>query len=334
MKKVCKIGYDNGFGNQDMTGPRGSINVASHLSEPRGDAIVEQMGLGKDSATERPVHIEFNGGDDVFSYYAGLGAHKKGTAVRSLAYSRLTDGSPLTRALFYATMTAYIGQDDSASTKPRTPIAIWCALPIDTMRSNAVEQTRAGVRDWMVGQHDWEADGIGHRVKIENVDIASQPMAALYDFVLDGKGIVVEDKIPLLDGLIGVISIGMNDLAFMVIDEMEIDEGATASYQSGVASLLERAGNIDRMDVRLRRNLNDPIFDKPKASWYADLLAKSRAAWGQDGWKDFGAILAIGGGVLTADDTLRGYYGDPLYIPKNPVTTVSSGMFKRGQFDG
>ena len=320
MAKVCIKGYDNGFGNQDLVGRSGAVNVASHLAEPFADEIAESVGLREADDSNKPALIEFNGDAGTTRYYTGLGAHLKGTPVRSQDYSRLSAGGPLSRALFYASLTAYIKKAEG-STKPRTPLSIWSAMPLDTMRSGIADKTKADVRSWMTGQHNWIADGEEHRVKVDNVNLASQPMAALYDYVLDGNGNVRENKLPELQGEIGVISIGMNDLAFMVIDGMSISEGKTRSYTSGVSFMLDRAtrgksSDIERMDIRLRRNVNDPIFTAPKGAWRDEIQGKSREAWGQDGWRGFERILCIGGGVLVCKGDLIDYYGDLLHISR------------------
>ncbi|KXK57331.1 MAG: hypothetical protein UZ07_CHB004000723 [Chlorobi bacterium OLB7] len=56
-------------------------------------------------------------------------------------------------------------------------------LPLQTM-GEEMKEARIGLRKWLAGPHEWKADGTDYRVTVERVRWTSQPVGALFDFVL------------------------------------------------------------------------------------------------------------------------------------------------------
>lgn len=312
------IGEDLGMGSNKLYGPHGSAILPSQVASVTGQVFADQFGF---RTRKPPLRLHLNGMD----FFVGQGAHDWGRAVENLDYDRLT-GVPETRAIIYGCLTQYIEQRGPLD----DPVQMTVGLPLDPLSGPDAQSNADGTRQWLRGQHIWEANGKTYQVTISDVRITSQPTGALFDYLLDDTGQFIPDRKAHFNEEIGIVSIGFNSVELMAIKERTPIQSMTAGRTSGVRRLLELLNNqnlysLGELDDRLRSGSLDVKTALPV--WGREVSGQIEKTWGQR-WRRFARIIAVGGGAILLKEHLVERFNGKVYIPADPVLAISHGLYK------
>ena len=96
-------------------------------------------------------------------------------------------------------------------------INLWVGLPIATLMGADAAATHKAVPEFLRGPHTWTANGVAHEIDVNNVIVASQPVGALFDYLLTEQGEMLPDKKALFKQELGILGIGMNTVDLLVV---------------------------------------------------------------------------------------------------------------------
>ena len=308
------MAFDPGFGNIKIYGPNGGLVMQSCVAVRRGDSTGRMTGL---RTTRKPLCVE----TDVGAFYVGEGAHDWGQPVESLDFSRLT-GAPEMIALFLGSMSRYgLAQD---------PVDLIVGLPIETLAGEEAKATQQAVRGFLRGEHAWCTDGQAHTVTIERVQVTSQPVGAMFDYLLTDDGEMPTSRRAAFRAEIGILGIGMNTVELLAVRNGAAVQRFTAGETLGVRRLLELVNPQDlyslaELDAQLRAgNINTssaiPI-------WQGEVIGFLERAWGKSA-RRFRTVVLVGGGALLLREALLRRFKDKAYIPNDPVMATARGLYK------
>jgi hypothetical protein len=315
--KMISVGFDGGFGGMKIWSHAGGLEMLSQVATNGGGHFEGMIGLKQ---TERPLMIETVDGQ----FYVGARSHNYGRRVENMGFDRF-GGSPEMRAMVYGIFTKYIETNGAFD----APLSIMVGLPL-AMMGEDLKESRLAIRRWMIGRHDWEANGKPYSVEVGRVRWNSQPVGALFDYVMNFDGQPVAGHERALRERIGVLSVGMNTVEKMVIDNQTLNEALTDSDKLGVRRLLELTGvkmSIGERDVMLR-NGNLKYKDKLPV-WASEVNGCIERKWGED-LESFAAVLVVGGGALLLGNMLNLVAGgvNKAVVSENPVLSIASGLYK------
>jgi len=315
--KMISVGLDGGFGAVKMWSEEGGLEMLSQVAVNGGSHLEGMIGLKHE---ERPLMIETVDGQ----FYVGERSHNYGRKVENMSYDRF-GGAPEMRVMVYGIFTKYI----QAHGTFKGPLSVMVGLPLQMMGED-LKESRLMIRKWMMGRHEWKADGQPYTVEIGRVRWNSQPTGALFDYVMNFNGSPVDGHERALRERIGVLSIGMNTLEKMVIDNQTVNESLTSSEKLGVRRLLDLVNNkmsIGERDVMLRSG-NLKYKDKLPI-WASEVNGSIEDTWGE-ALGSFAAVLVVGGGAmllgnylnLVADGVNKAVLAD------NAVLSICCGLYK------
>ena len=184
-------------------------------------------------------------------------------------------------------------------TKTNT-VNLWAGLPIATLMGADADTTAKAVQDFLRGPHTWHADGVERRLDVATVVTASQPVGAMFDYLLTDKGEMTPDKKLIYKREIGILGIGMNTVDLLVVAGGAPVERFTLGANAGVRRLLELTNSdglysLAERDDQLRAGTLDLSTAQPV--WAREVLGLIEQTW-ETKFKRFGAIVVVGGGSL------------------------------------
>jgi hypothetical protein len=272
---------------------------------------------------KRPMAVQFDGG----SFYVGEKAHEYGRPVENLDFDRLT-GAPEMRALLYASLAQY--QDENGPFD--APISLMVGLPLQMMMGEGAKAYQDGVKKWLRGEHEFEVDGITHRVEGEQARLTSQPVGALFDYVVNDQGEIQKDRAHAMLDEVGVISVGFNTLELLVVKDQGAVERFTAGNTVGVRRLLElmnRDGlySLGELDEKLRAGRLREELKNALPVWSREVNGEIEKRWGGS-FRRFVRVLIVGGGALLLKDALTSQFNGKAWSPDQPVMSIARGLWK------
>ena len=312
------LGEDLGMGANKLYGSTGSLQFLSQVAMNGSQHLSGVIGLRQ---LLRPLQIKTQHG----SFYTGEGAHDYGRPVENLDFDRLT-GSPEMMALFYGSITRY-QQQHGAITQP---IVMMGGLPLQMMSGDTAKEFANQVRTRFKGTHKWLADGREEQIQIAEVKLIPQPVAALFDYVLDEEGKFIPDLAGLLKSEVGILSVGFNTLELLVVRDRAPVERFTAGQTVGVRRLLElvNTGNmysLGELDSALRAGRLDITNALPV--WAREVNGEIEKRWGV-AFKRFARVIVVGGGALLLKEHLTRQFNGKAVLPDNPVLSIARGLYK------
>lgn len=209
-------------------------------------------------------------------------------------------------------------------------VNVWVGLPIAALMGESADETRRQVVGWLQGEHEWLANSERCRLEVANAIVASQPVGAMFDYLLTDKGEMTAEKKATFKREIGVLGVGMNTVDLLVVNAGAPVERFTSGSNVGVRRLLELANrdglySLAEMDEQLRSGSLDLSLVKP--IWAREVLGQIEKTW-ETQFKRFSAIVAVGGGsVLLRDELLKRFAGKAV-IPDDPVIATARGLHK------
>ena len=220
------LAFDPGYGNIKLYGTRGSLVLSSAVATATRERVHTMSGL---RLARPPMRVETEAG----AFYIGQGAHDWGRPVENLDFDRLV-GGPELLALFLGAISQY---------GPRSwRIDLIVGLPIGSLMSDDAEVTKRAVRGFLQRIHAWHADEAEYTATIQTVRITSQPVGAMFDYLLNERGEMPADRRAKFQGEIGILGIGMNTVEVLVVRNRTPVQRFTAGETLGVRRLLELAG--------------------------------------------------------------------------------------------
>lgn len=317
------LALDPGYGNIKLYGAKGTLVMQSAVSVGGAHAVRPMAGL---KAAKPPLRIETLAG----RFYVGEGAHDWGRPIETLDFDRLT-GSPELMALLYGTLTRYEVPDE--------PLNLIVGLPLHALVDVDAAATQVAVRAALRGTHTWSADGLPHTVTVDTVRITSQPVGAMFDYLLDDAGQLPLGRRLAVKDEMGILGIGMNTLDLLVVRNATPVQRFTAGETLGVRRLLELMHgdggySLAEMDLRLR----EAPTAVPEACrlWGSEVLGFIERTWGRE-FRRFRVIVAVGGGTALLREPLLRRFQDKLFIPDDPIISTARGLYKyslKGQGGG
>ena len=321
MSEMINLGFDMGMGAAKLWGKPGGLQVVSQVANNgRGHLSDGIVGLRN---RKRPMLVTGEFG----SFYVGDGAHEHGRPVENLDFDRLT-GAPEMRVLLYAALAQYedeFGPFDEL-------LSLMVGLPLQMMTGDSAKDFQKGVRRWLMGTHQFDVDGISHIVQVEEVRQTSQPVGALFDYVLDDDAQMISGRGSTLLDEVGVISVGFNTVELLVVKERGAVERFTAGNTVGVRRLLElinREGlwSLGELDSRLRAGRLHAEVKQALPIWSREVNREIEKRWGLS-HRRFAKVLVVGGGALLLKEALTLQFGHKAFVPSDPVLSIARGLWK------
>lgn len=207
---------------------------------------------------------------------------------------------------------------------------LYVGLPIAALMGTEAQATQKAVREAWTGEHHWTADGEAQRLTIENVIVASQPVGAMFDYLLNARGEMAPDKKMVFKGEIGVLGIGMNTVDLLVVKSGAPVDRFIAGETIGVRRMLDLCNaeglySLAELDDQLRAGTLDTSTALPV--WEREVLGLIEKQWGKF-FRRFGVVVVVGGGaILLREAVLRRFSGKAI-VPDDPVISTSRGLYK------
>ena len=312
------FGEDLGAGANKLYGAHGGLQLQALVAADTGQPVTQVLGF---RTQKPPLKIAIGS----MSFYVGSDAHNWGRAIENLDYDRMT-GVPETRAIVYGILTRY-AREHGALTEP---LHLIVGLPQEPLSGEQAQSNADAVRRWLIGDHTWEADGQPCSVQIAEVRVTSQPSAALFDYVLDDAGQFISDRRDHFSREIGIVSIGFNTLELLNVSDRAVVQAMTAGRTLGVRRLLElldgeNLHTLGELDTLLRMGKLDIRQALPV--WSREITGQIEKTWGTR-WRRFAQIIVVGGGAVLLRNQLSQSFNGRLYIPDDPVMSISRGLYK------
>lgn len=322
-------GLDGGAGGWKFYDAQGGTEIASQVAIDGRDNVSEAIAGLK--SVKRPLCIQTAGG----SFYTGLDAHRWGPPIENLDHDRFL-GSPEMEALLDATLTTH-SQVYAPITKP---LRLYVGLPQEPLSDANAKNLISNVKNWMVGPHTWQAqmgdrEAMSYTVNVAEVRVTSQPVGALFDYLLDDAGAFIPERKPMYKREIGIISVGMSTVEMLVVQNGAPNQRFTQGKTAGVRRLLELLnphGHYSRgeMDTRLRSGaLKNEVAEKLPI-WQGEVIGLVEDLWRNNAWERFGVVIVVGGGGILLRDALTRKFRGKVFYPDNPVLAISRGLYKFG----
>jgi hypothetical protein len=147
-------------------------------------------------------------------------------------------------ALLYGALTQY-----GVSAEP---VSLLVGLPIHVLQGEDSRVVQQAVRDGLRGAHTWVADGREQAIQITTVRLTSQPVGAMFDYLLDDEGRMPASRQAALREEIGILGIGMNTLDLLVVRGGSRVQRFTAGETLGVRRLLVIANHDEAFSLAER----------------------------------------------------------------------------------
>jgi len=311
---MVALSFDPGYGNIKVFGLQGLLVMPSSVAVGGGEKMQRMLGL---RMAHPPLMVETSAG----AFYVGEGAHDWGRPVENLDFDRL-NGSPEMLALFLGAMSRY--------RVPPEPITLIVGLPIATLMGDNAQHSQEAVVAFLRGTHTWRADGVEQSVTISQVRITSQPVGAMFDYLLTDDGEMPVDRRVAFKGEIGILGIGFNTLDLLVVRGGSPVQRFTAGETLGVRRLLELTNadglySLAELDAGLRKNSLDIQLALP--IWQSELLGFLEKRWGSS-FRRFNQVVIVGGGAKLLRDPLLLRFKEKAFIPDDPIIATARGLYK------
>jgi hypothetical protein len=314
---MITIGFDMGMGALKLWSKPGGLQLVSQVAN-NGRAHLADGIVGLKSR-KRPILVA----GDFGSFYVGPAAHEHGRPVENLDFDRLT-GAPEMRVLLYAALAQY--QDEHGPFDES--LSLMVGLPLQMMTGESAKDFQKGVKAWLVGTHEFNVDGVSHRIEVESVRQTSQPVGALFDYVMDEKLKVVADP----RDEVGVISVGFNTVELLVVKDGGAVERFTRGNTLGVRRLLDLINrdslySLGELDGSLRAGGLRSEMKNALPVWSREVNGEIERVWGIS-HKRFAKVLIVGGGALLLKEMLTLQFGHKAWLPSDPVLSIARGLWK------
>lgn len=322
-----KLGVDLGRSTTKIVGEKGEIMFFNQAALPLGRGV--QGNFSGMRNRRRPMLISGEFGE----FYVGKSAHDFGQEVESFDAETLT-GTNETRALFYGALTMY--QRMYGRFEEGLEIAVM--LPLQLITGERAKKNQDAVKGWLMGSHQWTADGEPFSVEIMTVAQAPQAIGALFDYAFDMNGYAIAGREDAMKLECAEISIGSDSVELMVTKRRSDTEKFIGGKSVGVRKLFKRIDprglySYGELDMKLRGK-DDEFDDETKAmlpgyieSWSMEVKDFINKKW-EGAHERFHKIFLVGGGVYLIEKQLKTRFNGRTVVPENPLMSIARGGYK------
>ena len=308
------LALDPGYGNTKLFGPEGALCMPSVVSSGDTQVVGRMTGLRR---AKPPLRVTLDGA----VFHVGEDAHDWGRPIENLDYDRLA-GSPEMMALVLGAVTQY--------GVPDQPVDLIVGLPIATLQGDRARDTERELRRALQTTHGWLADGVPHTMEVAGVHVTSQPVGALFDYLLTEDGQMLPQQRAIFRRQLGVLNVGMNTLELLVVQQGAPVQRFTAGGKVGVRRLLELMDpqgtyTLAELDAQLRQGALDVSAALPV--WRSEVTGYLERHWA-DAAQRLAVIIAVGGGVHFLEEMLLRRFKERLHMPDDPIMATARGLFK------
>ena len=226
------------------------------------------------------------------------------------------------KALFLGALTRYGVPDDA--------VRLMVGLPIASLMGDLAAETQRDVRHFLKGTHRWRADRVEYTTTVEDVRVTSQPVGAMFDYLLDDTGQMLSNRRAAFRAELGILSIGMNTVELLAVHNGIAVQRFTGGRTLGVRRLLELVNgdglySLAELDARLREGTL--VIEQQLPVWQSEVLGFVEHQWGT-AFRRFSAVVVVGGGATLLHDGLFTRFRDKTFIPNDPVIAIARGLHK------
>jgi len=317
------LGIDPGAGGLKVcTGAQG-VQLPAQVATD-GSRLLQADVVGLEQA-DPPLHVSTPAGE----FWVGTGAHRWGRPLETLDHSRFR-GSPGMAALFYAALERHVQQHGAnLADLEKAYVGLPQQAVVEPGLTDAVKQ-------WLEGTHTWQVDaGPERTLSLREVRVTTQPVAALFDYLLTPDGEYVETRKAHFAREVGIISIGMSTVEMLVVEAGQPVPRFTHAENAGVRRLLQLLDprhhySRGELDDRLRAgDFNGPL-DAALSVWGSEITGLIEEHWESGGqtWERFAGVVVVGGGAHLLRHALTRKFAGKAYIPDDPVLSIARGRWK------
>jgi hypothetical protein len=317
------IGVDHGAGAIKVCTHGVGVELPSQVAAD-GARLPQADVMGLEQA-KPPTNVQTPVGD----FWVGSGAHRWGNPLETLDHSRFR-GSPGIAALFYGALERHVQQ---YSTDLDVLEKAYVGLPQQAANEDGLV---ADVRGWMEGTHTWHVDnGPERKLELREVKVTTQPVAALFDYLLMPEGDFVSGRKAHFSREVGILSVGMSTVEMLVVEGGKPVPRFTHAENAGVRrllQLLDPRGHYSRgeLDDQLRAGQFNGQLDNVLNVWGAEITGLIEEHWESGGqtWERFAAVIVVGGGAHLLRQQLIRKFAGKAHIPDDPVLAIARGLWK------
>jgi len=166
--------------------------------------------------------------------------------------------------------------------------------------------------------------------QLKAIRITSQPVGAMFDYLLNEKGEMPAQRRMAFKGEIGILGLGMNTVELLVVRNGSPVWRFTAGRKLGVRRLLElishdRTYSLAELDAQLRHGSLGIARALPV--WQSEVLGFIEMQWGTS-FRRFGVVVVVGGGASLLREALVRRFKDRTFIPEDPIIATARGLYK------
>lgn len=337
------ISIDPGFGGTKTAEVRdGKIlvyQIPSVVGQGSTDLGHLDLGLGTSRRGRLPRRVSFDGVERL----VGPNVAQYTRPVERMDFDRLQNGPEL-RALIYATLAGLLGPGQHQ-------VQAVIGLPVEVLQGPRAAETIAGLKDWLIGQHNYKVNGRSVSVDVQALRPIAQPVGTYFEWGLDLDGTWPGDRTEELRAPVAVADLGFNTLDLFSVTAGQINRrytgGDTLGMRRAATALSEELGrafqrplSLHEADALLRkfpRSNSRPIHLHVPGG-VTDVTAEVRSAldvtagevtsfiertWGNG--RQFSHLLLTGGGCLALGARLRRQLGHAVLL-RDPVTANARGL--------
>lgn len=317
------LGIDPGAGGIKAFTTGAGVQLPSQVAAdgarlPQGEAEGLQQ-------AQPPMRVHSTSGD----FWVGPGAHRWGRPLKSLDHSRFR-GSPGVAALLYGTLEKHIQR---YGTDLKQIEKAYVGLPQEAV---GIPGLLEDVQRWLVGPHTWQVDeGPRRHLDLRDVKVTTQPVAALFDYLLDTDGTYIGERKSLFQHEVGIISVGMSTVEMLVVQNGKPVPRFTHAENAGVRrllQLLDPRGHYSRgeLDDQLRAGAFNGQLDDALPVWGGEITGLIEEHWegGGQTWERFARVIVVGGGAHLLRHQLTRKFAGKAHIPDDPVVAIARGLWK------
>ena len=324
---ATKLGVDFGMSSSKIVGEKGEIMFFNQVAIPLGGKVEGSFTGMK--ARRRPMVMSGSFGE----FYVGKNAHDLGQEGESFDFDTLT-GTNEMRALFYGALTAF--QKQYGRFEGGLELAVM--LPLQLITGERAKKNQDAVKAWLVGAHQWTADGETFAVTVDKIALAPQAIGALFDYVFDMNGQAIAGHEDAMKLECAEISVGSNSVELMVTKRNTDTEKFNGGKAVGVRKLFKRIDprglyTYGELDMKLRSK-DDEFSDEIKMalpghvdSWAEEVKGYINKQW-EGAHERFHKIFLVGGGVHLIEKHLRQRFNGRTVVPENPLMSIARGGYK------
>lgn len=326
---AIKFGLDMGQSSLKLVGAQGALAFPSQTALFSRD--VQDFGGG--GKRKKPIIAEGEFGKQ----WDGHNAHVYGDSVENMSYERLSESNEI-KAVFCGAWTEWM----KSYGMPSEPVTLVIGLPFEMLYgdNSVVAKFRSQLNSWMVGTHEWMANGKPHNITVEAIHPYPQALGAPIDYAItmEGQSAGAEYE-QVLARECGTISIGSKTVELLVNKRNESTHVLNGGKAIGMRRLWQRVDPNSRYsfgefcEAVEANDLPDSWREKWEQhldSWKEEIMGFVNDKWVDKRYERFHKIFMVGGGAILLQSRLKKSFNGRSVFVDDPLMSIGRGMYKAG----